>query len=380
MAPPRYTPIAAEDITSVKCEISHQPTDDMLGKPQHKPFLSKVDLLAVLTSLICFVFSFLVITPKLSWAWRLGLQHQLVLISFFLSVMSQNMKRIMPKILLMLEARWGRSILQNYQAILMNGSLGSHVDNIWRLVLNLLILLPIGLGVAYKQFLNGSSSIKINPNLNGYYGLNFPSLGDFAPMNNSIYLMMNVAAEFMTASSNDLVPFPPFRLPAPFGHNLLLLNNESAAVLDIPMTQYIESMQKEIGTNETWRLSASVNAYVSMHNQSITELRANDDFWNHTFNSSILYSFYLFDTKHNFGVLTGWSADIQGVHYLLGPYNLTSVPLFRTTETWMNQILYHFGKAHLCLTSDAKSAKANGTSTTAVSNWLEAIAATILHT
>ncbi|KAJ9660279.1 hypothetical protein H2198_002587 [Neophaeococcomyces mojaviensis] len=260
MAPPRYTPIAAEDITSVKCEISHQPTDDMLGKPQHKPFLSKVDLLAVLTSLICFVFSFLVITPKLSWAWRLGLQHQLVLISFFLSVMSQNMKRIMPKILLMLEARWGRSILQNYQAILMNGSLGSHVDNIWRLVLNLLILLPIGLGVAYKQFLNGSSSIKINPNLNGYYGLNFPSLGDFAPMNNSIYLMMNVAAEFMTASSNDLVPFPPFRLPAPFGHNLLLLNNESAAVLDIPMTQYIESMQKEIGTNETWRLSASVNA------------------------------------------------------------------------------------------------------------------------
>lgn len=95
------------------------------------------------------------------------------------------------------------------------------------------LLVPIGLGAGYKYFLGGVSLRAINPDLDGQYGLEYHPLGDYAPMNNSIYLMMNAAAGLMVAASNDSVQLPS-QLPTPYGSNLLLLSNESAAALDIP--------------------------------------------------------------------------------------------------------------------------------------------------
>ena len=293
--------------------------DATLGRPKRKPRCDILDSLALFTSFACLIFCICVITPKLSFSWQLGFQRQIIIIGFLLSIMNLCMKRIMPTTLLLLEARWGRSTLQNYQAIMTNSFLSSHTSSIWRLLLLAFILLPLGLSVAYKQFLGGLSSAEISPHSDNQYGLNFPSLGDYTPMNNSVYLMMNAAAGFMAASSNDSVPFPAADVPVPFGYNLLLLSNESVAVLDIPMPAYLDSMQRNMRHHENWTVSASVNAYVSTFNRGFEELRADDSFWETTLSWDPLHSFTIYDGAHDFGATAGFSYD-HG-YYLLGPYS-----------------------------------------------------------
>ena len=274
-------------------------------------------------SAICLIASILVISPGLIISWHLQFQGQIILIGLLLSVMNHClMARVMPRTFLVLEARLGTSVLQHYSAILTNSYWAPNTGIIWRVVVLSFVLLPIGLSIGYKQFLGGVSSPKaMKPGLDGRYGVSFPSLGDFAPMNNSIYLMMNSAAEFMTASSNDSVPFPSSsRLPTPYGYNCLLLGNESAAVLDIPMPQYLQSMQLGMKSNETWRVSASVNAFVATYNRSTETLRASDDFWNTTMDLVHLHSFSLFDRMNEFSALVGWPQVVEGACYLLGSY------------------------------------------------------------
>ncbi|KAL8769056.1 MAG: hypothetical protein Q9209_004842 [Squamulea sp. 1 TL-2023] len=56
--------------------------------------------------------------------------------------------------------------------------------------------------------------------------------------------------------------------PQPYGFNLLLLNNESAAMLDIPQPSYISAVQKLLGNEESWNISATVLATVATYNRS----------------------------------------------------------------------------------------------------------------
>ena len=82
----------------------------------------------------------------------------------------------------------------------------------------------------------------------------------------------------MTASSNDSVQPPFVDLPKAYGYNTLLLDNTSAALLDMPVPDYVISIQQILKANESWQTSASVNATVARYNTSGDAYINNDDF------------------------------------------------------------------------------------------------------
>lgn len=257
---------------------------DQCGQLQTTYDFDIIGVLAVAITLSCFILAVLVVTPNLWLSWKLGFPGQIVFVGFLLSAMNLCMQTVLPTLFLRAEAKWGQSTLQNYDALLRNRFVVPNVNNGWRLVLVFLTILPLGLSVAYKRFLGGSSDVGISvPSFQNHtYGTAFPSLGDFATMTWSMFLMMHPVAGLQLAASNDQ-NFASVRYPAAYGYNVLLLNDSSAAMLDIPSSNYISEIQGQLRRNESWYMNATVGAYVAQYNQSITDLaRGDSSYWNDT--------------------------------------------------------------------------------------------------
>ena len=174
-------------ITTVQDEkLPGKIKDFALGMPCSKPVFNVVDICTLLCTLACLVASICVVTPKLNFAWRLKFDVQIVIIGFLLSVMNQCFRRIAPMVFLILEARWGRSSLQNYDAILRNSLSISQTNLLWKIIILTLIILPLGLSAAYKSFTGGHSSVIITSSFPRRYGLTIPPLDAYSTMNNSI--------------------------------------------------------------------------------------------------------------------------------------------------------------------------------------------------
>jgi len=336
-----YTPVAeSSDPASVELTSATKLQDELpqrnaeaftVGKPRSKPVFEWIDFGALLCSLACLIASICVVTPKLSLAWRLGYDLQIVVIGFLLSIMNLCFKRIAPIIFPILEARWGRSSLQNYDAIIRNTLWLSQTNTPWRLVILTLIALPLGLSAAYKRFTGGHSSTTITSHYPGHYGLTIPPLGPYSTMNNSIYVMMDAYAPFMLASSNDSIQPPFAELPVAYGYNTLLLDNASAALLDLPMPDYISSIRQNLTSDESWEITASVNATVAKYDESTEMNRNNNIFWQSTFDDSWdrgnngLTSFQMYDYEYDFGLVTGNVSLANGASCFLGPYNGSTI-------------------------------------------------------
>lgn len=110
--------------------VSNQSSRDTLGKPQKKKRLDTFDALAFLIALASLALAICAITPRLSLAWRLGFDGQIVLIGFLLSVMNICFKRIFTNTFILLEARYGQSMLQNYDAILRNSPVANNLSKL----------------------------------------------------------------------------------------------------------------------------------------------------------------------------------------------------------------------------------------------------------
>ncbi|MCJ1335508.1 hypothetical protein MMC09_000779 [Bachmanniomyces sp. S44760] len=277
-----------------------------LGKPQHKPYMDVIDLMAITASVACLVVSICVISPSISLSWRLGFAGQIIAIGLLLSVMNLCMKRIYPSLFMLMEARWGGSRLQNYEALMRNSVFFSRTGFVWRITLLLLIILPMGLSVAYKRFLGGYSSVPIDNKNPGHYGLVPPPMAAYNVMNNSVYLHINASVPFLANSSSGwmsaAVKLPP---NLSYGLNTLVLDNTSTAILDLPMPEYISDIQAKLFNDESWQLSASVNATVARYNNSVESHRDDDSYWEDVYSS---------DTSSNgltsFELYNGWDLGL----------------------------------------------------------------------
>lgn len=252
------------------------------GKPRRKKLVEIVDVLAVVAAVVCFSVSIITVSPTTSTPYRLGLKRQLQIIGLTLNGMNQCLKRIYPRLFLSLEARFGKSSLQNYDAILRSSILSSHTDYLWRAVLAALILMPTGLSVAYKEFIQGSSSLKLH-NTGGFYGLTAPGQVASAGHPEGPSVMVNATLPFIL-DSTDTTP-PPFgELPKAYGFNMLLLSNTSAAFLDAPMPDYVSSIQSGLESGESQLVSAEVRATITTYNKSVERHREDTDFWDYYLN------------------------------------------------------------------------------------------------
>ncbi|KAI9830064.1 MAG: hypothetical protein M1819_005894 [Sarea resinae] len=327
-APSRGSPELASDTTH-------------LGKPSQKASFDKLDFGVVLSSFACLIAGICAITPHLTVSWRLGYTDQLVLIGFLLSVMNLLLKKLTPTLLLSIEARWGNSTLQNYDAILRNALFETHTALVWRLTILLFVLLPLGLSVGYKRFTGGISSANITNRFSGRYGLTAPPGGSNSAMNNSIYYAIDANAAFSIASSDESAL--PMSIPGTFGYNTFVPDSGTAALLDMPLPDYTSSIQGSLAGSDYWTISASVNATVARYNESTSTLISDYGFWNASIDDSWNHGFGGVSTLYNWdspaGVSLGWLGGLpdpyDGSYLFTGDYPWTTNPYFwfGTSET-----------------------------------------------
>lgn len=292
-----YEPLqSARQQASISADV-RKPSEKAVGLPRAKQRLSKLDTLAACLSLTCAALGVAVVANELL-SWKLGVIDQLIVVGFLLSIMNLCLGRVVPAVLLLLEARFGKSTLQNYDAILRNQFLARQADFVWRLVIAILLALPLGLSAGYKTFTGGESSQMVDAHdyigMKPYYGLY--ALPGLQPLGQDIGLTIffNATMPFLSAS---IVPdnpgngswyrygnptYPPLpHFPHSYGYNILVLDEHRTAILDIPHSDYISAMQASLASDESWDIKANVLATVASRNDSINAHRqnANDSFW-----------------------------------------------------------------------------------------------------
>lgn len=319
-----YSPIM-EPLKTPSIELASLPGKAevlALGKPCKKADVDKIDIVVVMVSLICLVLSVCVVTPRLSLAWRLGFEDQIVIIGFLLSIMNLCLRKGISLWFLIFEERWGGSTLQNYDAILRNTALLSQTSFLWRGTILALIILPLTLSVAYKRFTGGEISTNVYSDFPGSYGIASAPLTANNVLNNSIYQMMTATAPFMIASASDSVS--PAEYPIAYGYNTLLLDHSSAAMLDMPMPDYVSSIQQNLTKDEFWSLSAPINGILARYNSS-TEIYRNDDaFWQTLIDQPdgfAAFELYESASDHMVALRTGLPTQSNGTYCLLGTFS-----------------------------------------------------------
>ncbi|KAG8527789.1 uncharacterized protein KY384_007943 [Bacidia gigantensis] len=231
------------------------------------------------SSLLCLAIAIAAVANE-NFSWRLGQKnYQLIVLGFLLGIMQLCLTSITPAIFLLLEARFGSSSLQNYQGILRNQVLSSGLGYAWRVILALMIILPLGLSIAYKTFVGGQSMMTVNAkdyikeaSAASYYGMFAPPGLQLLGEKTGVSLFSNATIPYAVASSPPAGPEPPF--PSGYqasGFNVLILSNESTALLDIPEPSYVSAVQSLLAGGESWNITASVSATIGTFNHSRTQ-------------------------------------------------------------------------------------------------------------
>lgn len=246
------------------------------GEPQRKKYTDFADTTAVLGTLAVFLAAFITVSPFTSTPWRLGLTRQFQVIGFLLSAMNQCFLSLAPKVFVLVEARFGPSYLQNYDAILCNSFIKTKTSIIWRGILVLVAIVPVALSIAYKEFTHGTGHLAIGNKTGNYYGL-LPPAGLQDRFVGLAYFM-NTTVSFSGAIFDD-PPMPS--LPCAYGFNTLLLSNTSSAKLDAPSPEYVLAIQGKLMVDEGYNLTADVYATVTSYNNSVESHRDDDEFWNY---------------------------------------------------------------------------------------------------
>ncbi|KAL8662070.1 MAG: hypothetical protein Q9202_005044 [Teloschistes flavicans] len=270
----------ATHLRDISAEVSS--TDDLprpsFGEPIAKTRLPVLHLFTAITALLCLALALAaVVSERISW--HLGVDNrQIIVLGFLLSVMNICLASVTPTLFLHLEARFGSSTLQNYNGILRNQFFSSRLSAVWRLTIGLTLALPLGLSVAYKTFTGGSSAIPVDAAAaignSTYYGMFAPPGLQLQGEKTGVSLFSNATLPFAVASSHFYDAEsgryePPLPTQAKtYGFNILLLNNESSAILDIPQPSYISAVQALLADGESWNISASVYATVATFNHS----------------------------------------------------------------------------------------------------------------
>ncbi|ERF70238.1 hypothetical protein EPUS_00426 [Endocarpon pusillum Z07020] len=298
--------ISQVDEDSIRKDDHDPRSSDLLslGKPQQKKRLDYSTALGVLACWLCLSAAIVTVSPYTRVPWILGLQRQFQVIGFLIGVMNQLFLGLTPKVFLLIEARFGPSYLQNFEAILRRSYLGSGTSILWRGVLFGITLLHLGLGVAYKEFTDGRSEYPFKISNDSFYGLTGPTnFKEGLLFGLGLTSMANSTLPFYSATVSD-PPMPSF--PHAYGFNTLLLSETSSAKLDSPFPEYVEQIQTNLTAEDSYILTAEVFATVTSYNDSIASHRNDDKFWDY-YTNMMGNTSNLYDSKDaNFGAKIQW--------------------------------------------------------------------------
>lgn len=253
---------------------AHESAFPPLGKPRAKIRISKSDLSVAALSLACLAMAIIAVANE-AVSWRLGVaNNQLIVVGFLLSIMNLCLGSVTSTFFLLAEARFGFSILQNYDGILRNKPTAPKLGLPWRVILTLFIILPIAVSVAYKAFKEGQSSKSVKSvqyvSIPTYYGMvAAPGLMFTDQRPTGLPQFFNATQIFRTLSSpaNGSEPQLP-GFPQSYGYNILLLNDSSTAVLDTLQPDFITAVQDVLAVGESWVVNAPVIGTVATSSTS----------------------------------------------------------------------------------------------------------------
>lgn len=295
--------------------FSNNPSTPSLGKPVGKKRVHSIDILAASISFLCLALAVTAVAnTHVSWLLGQG-TDQLIVLGFLLSIMNLCLGSVATALFLLLEARYGKSTLQNYDGLLRNTLFASRLSFSWRLVLGAMLALPVGLSVSYKRFTGGTSSISVDPAAyianSSYYGLFAPPGLQNIGYSTGISLFTNATLDFSVASAPPSSTSPEPEMPQgpkAYGYNVLLLNNESSAVLDLPQPDYVSRVQSILALGESWTVRAPVFATVATLNSSKQE---NPSQWNETFLSACEAAKESSGAYTHQSLMNGWAVDLM---------------------------------------------------------------------
>lgn len=290
-----------------------------LGKPTVKPRLEWTDAFTVASSLAALVLAIVVVANH-HVAWWLSYSAQIQVLGVLLSIMNLCLTTLASRIFLLLEVRFGRSSLSNFEGILRNQALLNRLDGVWRVAIMSMLVIGPGLDVLPKaSFLkSGSSSVRLhkkavqetifhtwplNSALNNTYGLG--KYGLFGPAgvhllggNTGLSLFTNATLPYLNASNfvtevsfinswfnGALGPLAvPFHEPAvqswPFtyGFNVLVLSDDITAMLDAPNPDYLTAIRDSLAIGDSWNMSVGVDATLATYSGLAADDPSFDDF------------------------------------------------------------------------------------------------------
>jgi hypothetical protein len=249
--------------------------------------ISKKDCILILVSVAFLVLAVLAINDT-SFAVSLGFKNQLVIVGVSLNLISFCLGQIVGATLL--EWRSNPLGIGDYNLVVGNDFLARGLrKEWWRLVPFFLSAMPIAFGAGYKQAIGGQVTgvkhlddawEKVRS-----YGLAPPTGTEesFQSLGHTPGILMNITAHFLQTSSTDemfkVVGASLDKGPVPYGYNLLLLGNNSAAALDLPRASYLRAIKDQLEDGESWIVTAEVDGYVTHLNETIDALRDDDSFW-----------------------------------------------------------------------------------------------------
>ena len=195
-----------------------------------------------------------------------------------LSIMSQCLRILAPKLWIMSEAWCRKPKLQNFDVIIRNSVLTSNANLVWRALLLAFIILPVGLSLAYKVFVGGYSTHNLGHHTSAYGMTGVPGLTRSTVLKFGPSYMTNATLPFIMTSA-DYLNLPPF--PQTYGFNNLVISNTLSAFLDAPLANEFLALQQSLQDDITsiYTLTANVHATVTRYNHSIETSRADDACW-----------------------------------------------------------------------------------------------------
>ncbi|KAJ4003944.1 hypothetical protein NW752_010966 [Fusarium irregulare] len=247
--------------------------DHGLGKPMERQLCDVAEITALLACFGCSITA-LICSFHPATAAYLGQKYQLIIVGLMLSFMDLCTSKLITIVFLQLETRWA-SLLQNYDSIIKRSVLGSllykrRASQRWTLLLASSLAFPLLLSVSYKTFVGGKITTVLHTS-GGDYGLTGP--GGLANFSAGSSLMINATIPFMSTNATQ-IPLPPH----PFGFNMLLLENNSVAMLDAPSSSYINAIRENLHSGQSYTVAAEVKA-LAWHLDPDADQHRNDESW-----------------------------------------------------------------------------------------------------
>ncbi|KAL8735907.1 MAG: hypothetical protein Q9181_002614 [Wetmoreana brouardii] len=229
-----------------------------LGVPSSKAPISWLDVAAIALALAAFTVAIAVVWYQAA-ATSLGQTNQLVVVGFALSIMNLSAQRQVLLAAIHVEAWYGHSKLTHFDALLRKGLLTKRLSLLPRLVL-------LGLSAAYKKFSGGQSMISVGCR-DSHWGIisrpGWPWSGNG-----------------LSGAVDAYVPFwNHVGISRTYGYNMFVESNTTAALLDTPDLDTIQSEQNSLDLGQYILLHTTVNATVAEHKEMEPEDRIDAQFW-----------------------------------------------------------------------------------------------------